>query len=109
RLRGGRERHVEAADLVDAVVVDLREDDLLPDAERVVPAPVERLGVQPAEVADARQRDRDESVEELPHPGAAQRDLRADGHALAELEAGDRLAGAADLRALAGDRAQLLG
>jgi hypothetical protein len=46
-LGGGRDRDVEAANLVDAVVVDLREDDLLADAERVVAAPVERVGLSP--------------------------------------------------------------
>src|SRR5579871_267326 len=65
RLGCGRDRDVEAADLLDAVVVDLGEDDLLPEAERVVPAPVERLRAEPAEVADPGQRDRDEPVEEL--------------------------------------------
>src|SRR5580765_733676 len=106
--RRRRDRDVEAANLVDAVVVDLRKDDLLADAERVVPAPVERVGAQPAEVTDARQRDRDEAVEELPHAVAAQRHLDADGHAVADLELRDRLPGAANLRALAGDDRQLL-
>src|SRR3954464_8047531 len=55
--RARRDRHVEAADLVDGVVVDLREDDLLPDAHRVVAAPVERRGPQAAEVAHAGDRD----------------------------------------------------
>ena len=40
------------------VVVDLREDHLLLDAERVVAAPVERPRAESAEVADARDRDR---------------------------------------------------
>src|SRR3954451_16382478 len=40
-LRGRREGHVEPAHLVDVVVVDLREDDLLPDAHVVVAATVE--------------------------------------------------------------------
>ena len=57
------------------VVVDLREDDLLPDAEGEVAAPVERVRVDAAEVADARHRDRHQPVEELVHAGAAQRDL----------------------------------
>src|SRR5919199_165437 len=92
RLRGGRDRDVEAANLLDVVVVDLGEDDLLGDPERVVAAAVERPRVEPAEVADPRQRDRDEPVEELVHAGAAQRDLRADRHALADLELRDRLA-----------------
>src|SRR5919106_1196938 len=89
RLRGGRDRHVEAPDLVDRVVVDLREDDLLADAERVVAAAVERIGRQASEVAYARQGNRDEPVEELVHPVAAQRHLDADGHTLAQLEARD--------------------
>src|SRR5438105_3371180 len=106
--RSRRDRDVEAANLVDAVVVDLGEDDLLADSERVVPAPVERVRVQSAEVADARERDRDQTVEELPHPVAAQRHARADRHAVADLELRDRLPGAANLRALAGDDRQLL-
>jgi hypothetical protein len=48
-------------------------------------------------------------VEELPHPVAAQRHLGADRHPFADLEACDRLAGAADLRALPRDDRQLLG
>src|SRR4051812_19055467 len=108
RCRGRRDRDVEAADQVDAVVVDLGEDDLLADAQRVVAAPVERVRVEAAEVADARERDRDETVEELPHAVSAQRHLDADGHPLANLELRDRLASAAHLRALAGDDRQLL-
>src|SRR6266849_3096678 len=107
-LGRGRDRHVETANLLDVVVVDLREDDLLADTERIVPAAVERAGVEAAEVANARERDRDEPVEELVHARSAQRDLRADRHALANLELRDRLPGAPHLRALAGDRRQLL-
>src|SRR3954468_16504486 len=107
-LGGRRDRHVETADLLDVVVVDLREDELLADAEREVAAAVERALAEPAEVADPGQRDRDEPVEELVHPRAAQRHAGADGHSLAHLELRDRLAGAAHLGALAGDRRQLL-
>src|SRR3954471_1841319 len=91
-LGGSRDRHVETADLLNVVVVDLREDELLADADRIVAASVERIGVETAEVADARERDRDEPVEELVHARAAEGDLRADRHALADLELGDRLA-----------------
>src|SRR5581483_9845342 len=107
-LRRGRDGHVEAADPVDGVVVDLREDDLLADPERVVAATVERARVEPAEVADPRQRDRHEPVEELVHPRATQRHLRADRHPLADLEARDRLPRPAELRTLAGDDRQLI-
>src|SRR5581483_608277 len=93
--RGRGDRDVEAADLIDAVVIDLGKDDLLADAERVIAAAVERVGIEAAKVANARQGDRDQPVEELPHAVAAQRDLHADGHALADLELRDRLAGAA--------------
>src|SRR4051812_26939580 len=51
-LRGRRDRNVQAPDRLDGVVVDLREDDLLADAHRVVAAAVERLRVESAEVAD---------------------------------------------------------
>jgi hypothetical protein len=36
------------------------------------------------------QRQREQPVEELPHPVTAQRHVRADGHALAQLELRDR-------------------
>src|SRR3954467_11630334 len=111
RLRVGRgrrgDRDVEAAHLVDRVVVDLGEDDLLPDAHVVVPATVEGARVEAAEVAQARDRDRHEAIDELVRALAAQRDRQADGHAFAQLERSDRLAGAADVRLLAGDVCEL--
>ncbi len=48
-----------------------------------------------------------EALEELPHAVAAERDLGADRLALAELEAGDRLAGLGDDRLLAGDQREV--
>src|SRR4029453_18188918 len=103
RGRGG-DGDVETADLIDPVVVDLGEDDLLADAHRVVPAAVERAGAQAAEVADARDRDPREAVEEIVRGPVAQRDREADGHAPAQLERGDRLPRAPDVRLLPGDR-----
>jgi hypothetical protein len=50
-----------------------------------------------------------EPVEELVHALAAQRDLDADRHALAQLELRDRLLGLADHRLLAGDELHLGG
>src|SRR5438132_12359716 len=52
----GRDRYLEPAQLVDLVVVDLGEHDLLAQAQRVVAAAVEAVGVDAAEVADAAQR-----------------------------------------------------
>src|SRR5438477_4738509 len=107
RLRRGRDRDVEAANLLNVVVVDLGEDDLLVDAERVAAATVERSRVEAPEVTDAGQRDRDETVEKLVHARTAQRHARTDRHPFADLELRDRLAGAANLGALAGNDRQL--
>jgi hypothetical protein len=68
---------------------------------------VEAPGVEAAEVADAGDGDRDEPIEELPHAVAPQRDLGADGVALAQLEARDRLAGPGDQRLLSGDHGEV--
>src|SRR5438094_3776487 len=107
--RRRRDGDVEPAHLVDRVVVDLREDDLLAHAHGVVPAAVERAAAEPAEVADARDGDRHQPVEELVGARAAQRDGEPHGHALAQLERGDRLAGAPHAGTLAGERRQLPG
>src|SRR5260221_1793421 len=48
---GGDNGDLHAAHLVDFVVLDLREDQLFAQAERVVAAPVERLAADPAKVA----------------------------------------------------------
>src|SRR5687768_8814606 len=84
RLRRGGDVH--AADRIDLVEVDLGENDLLGDAEVEVAAAVEAARRDAAEVADARQRDRDQALEELVHALAAQRDLHADRVVLAHLE-----------------------
>src|SRR3546814_16410338 len=72
--------------------------DLFLQSHRVIAASVERLRVHAAEVANARQRNRDQTVEKLVHPLAAKRHLAADRHAFAQLEAGDRLLGPGDDR-----------
>src|SRR5687768_5545437 len=66
-IGGSDERNVHALDLLDLVEVDLGEHDLLFEAERVVAGSVEAAWVHPAEVANARQRERDQAVQELPH------------------------------------------
>src|SRR5690242_2106007 len=103
RLRGGRDRDVHPPDRVDLVVLDLRKDDLFLDAHVVVAAAVEAASRHAAEVAHARQRDGHQAVEELVHPLLAQRHHAADRVALADLEAGDRLARLGDDGLLAAD------
>ena len=56
---------------------------------RVVAAPVERPRGEPTKIANARQGDTRQPVEELVHALAAQRDHGADGHVLAKLEIRD--------------------
>src|SRR5688500_7510822 len=102
-LRRGDDRDVHATRAVDLVLVDLVEHGLLGEAERVVAGTVELTRAEPTEVADTGQGQREQTVEELPHPVAAQRDVRADRHALTQLELRDGLAGLGDLRLLAGD------
>src|SRR5512137_2973418 len=103
RLRGGRDADVHSPELVDLVVLDLRKDDLFLQADVVVAAAVEGTTRHAAEVAHARERHRHEAIQELVHPLAAQRDHRADGQVLADLEVGDGLAGLRHDRLLAGD------
>src|SRR3954451_5134847 len=104
---GGDQRDVHAARPVDLVDVDLAEHRLLVQAERVVAVAVELLGVQTAEVTDTGQGQRQQPVQELPHPVTAEGDLRADRHALAQLELRDGLAGPDHRRLLTGDGGQV--
>src|SRR3954447_3416545 len=109
-LVGGRRRDdgdVHAAWAVDGVRVDLVEHRLLGEAEGVVAPAVELGRRQAAEVADTGQGDGEQAVEELPHPVAAQGHLRADRHALTQLELRDGLGRPADLRLLPGDRGEV--
>src|SRR5690606_26387208 len=53
-----------------------------------------------------RARQAQQAVEELPHPAAAQRDVRADRHDLTQLVLVDRPAALRDLRLLPGDRGE---
>src|SRR3989454_3516821 len=108
-VRAGRRDDVDihAADLVHLVVDDLRQDQLLAEAEGIVAPAVEALGRYAPEVAHPRQGDVDEAVEELVHPRPPERHLRADGDTLAQLEVRDRLLRPRDDRPLARDRLQV--
>src|SRR6185436_16918744 len=106
--RGRHDRDVHPLGTLDLVVVDLREDQVVPDPQGVVAAAVEALGRRAAEVAHARQRDGDQPVQELPHADAAQSHAAADRHALPHLEGGDGLLGPGDRRLLPGEGGHLL-
>src|SRR6202020_546586 len=93
---------------LDLVELDLGEDGLVLDAERVVAAAVEGAGRDAAEIADAGQRGADQALEELIHDRAAEGDLGADLLPLAELEVGDALGRDGLDRLLAGDHAHLV-
>src|SRR5260370_1116334 len=67
-----------------------------------------RARVEAAEVPEPGQGNRQQAVEELPHPVPPERHLGADRHALAQLEAGDRAPGLRHHRLLAGDDPQLV-
>src|SRR6266567_1403907 len=72
---------VQTLRLVGLRVVDLGEDEMIAHSQRVVAAPVEGLRRDAAEVADPRERNVDQAVQEFVHPFAAQRDPRPDRHA----------------------------
>src|SRR5207245_1200253 len=109
RPRRCADRDLQAAEAVDLVVLDLREHELLLETERVVTAPVEALVGNALEVADARERDRDELLEEMPHALPAKRHLEADRHADTEPEVRDRFLGLRDDRPLSGDLREVPG
>src|SRR5215470_18656471 len=86
----GADGDVHATGLRDLVEIDLGENDVLLDAERVVAAAVEALRIEAAEVAHAGQRDVHQAIDEIVHARLAQRDLAADRLVLAQLEGRDR-------------------
>src|SRR5690606_23562639 len=88
-----RDADVQPSHGVDLVVFDLGEDDLFLHADVVVAPAIEGPARYAAEVTHPRERDRDQAVEELVHPLAAQGDHASDRIAFADLETGDRLAG----------------
>src|SRR5580704_5932636 len=61
-VRRGADGDVHAPDLRRLVVVDLGENDVLLEAERIIAAAVEALGIEAAEIAHPRQRNVDDDL-----------------------------------------------
>src|SRR5258706_8954660 len=90
------------------VVIDFDEDDVLLQTHRVIAASIEALSRDAAEIADARQRRRDQAIEKLVHLVLAQRHLDADRPARSDLECRNRLLRAREHRLLACDGGEVL-
>src|SRR5664280_3073460 len=82
----GNHGHVHSLGGLDLGVIDLRKDRMVADSHREVATSVEALRRQAAEVADTRQRDVDQAVQELVHAVPPQRHRAADLHPRPELE-----------------------
>src|SRR4029077_1322241 len=76
-VRGRHERHVHSLSKRDLIRIDLREHQLLGQAQTVIAMPVKALRIDAAKVTDTRQGNADEPIEEFIHPPAAQGDLAA--------------------------------
>src|SRR5205807_1721608 len=107
--RGGDEGDLETPQFIDLVVLDLRENQLLAQPERVVAMAVEARRRDAAEIANPGQPDGEQLVDELVHARAAKRHLDADRQTGAQLEVRERPARLQDDRLLAGDLLQVGG
>src|SRR5690606_14992169 len=89
RPSSGGQSNVQTAQSIDLVVVDFREDDLLFNAHAVVTTTIEGLGIQAAEVANPRQGDRQQTIQELVHTLTAQGHFDADRPTFTDFKASD--------------------
>ena len=69
--RGGDNCYLQAANLIYLIVLNFREDDLLAQAEAVVAATIERAPADATEVAQTRQRQVYQPIQEIVHAHAA--------------------------------------
>src|SRR3990167_685383 len=99
----GGQGDIQTAQCVDFVVINFREDDLLFNAHAVVTTTIEGLGIQAAEVANPRQGDRKQAIQELIHLLTAQSYLNANRPAFADFKASDGFASVSYDRFLTGD------
>src|SRR5207244_992868 len=92
-LGSGDDSDIHALGAFNFIHVDLWENRLIVDPQRVVAPSVKGTDRQTTEIADAWQGRGDQAVEKLIHSLAAQSNMATDGLAFAELEIGDALAG----------------
>src|SRR3989338_8953880 len=107
RTGSGGQGNVQTAQSIDLVVVDFREDDLLFHAHAVVATTIEGLGIQAAEVANPRQGDRDQTIQELVHTLTTQGHFDADRPAFTDFEARDGFPSVSHYDFLTGDLFQI--
>ena len=100
---GSGDDDVQAANFIDFIVVDFREDELFFDAEGVIASAVEGIAIDATEVADAGESDIHKLIEEVIHTGAAQGDFATDRHTLTEFPSGEGFTCASDDGFLTGD------
>src|SRR5471032_3441359 len=106
-LGSGGQGDVQTAESIDLVVVDFREDDLLFHAHAVVTTTIEGLGIQAAEVADPRQGDRQQTIQEFVHTLTAQSHFDADRPTFTDFKASDGFPSVGHNDFLAGDLFQV--
>jgi len=85
-LGSGVEADIHPPDHIDLVVLNLGEDDLLFDSQRIIAASVKRMRRHAPKVPDPRQSNIQKPVQELVHPIPPESHLAADGHPCPELE-----------------------
>src|SRR6266542_6080665 len=89
-VRRGHNRDIHSAQFVDLIKINLRKDQLLADANRIVSTAVEGFRRDSTKISYAWQGNRNQAIKKLVHAFAAQRHHNADGHPLPQLETGDR-------------------
>src|SRR5690606_25149331 len=103
RPSSGGQSNVQTAQSIDLVVIDFRENDLLFNAHAVVTTTIEGLGIQAAEVANPRQGDRQQTIQEFIHTIATQSNFNANRPSFADFEASDGFTGVSHNDFLTGD------
>src|SRR5262245_18826045 len=107
RLRIGDERDGHPSCFLDLVRLDLRKNNLLAQAERIIAAAIEGPIRDSLEIANSRQCDMNQSVEKLVHALLPQSDHATNRNPFAQLEVSDGLFSARHYRLLSGDGGDL--